>query len=270
MAPRHTTDNTAEAHLETGTTMKRDLETTVAPTTAGNDWHRKRSKPTAWTSRAPSPATHARASPFRFGRGTDDGPTLPTGGQRPTSGKPLCVCLLTTAPGDGPRDGRAHQPHDHVDHDAVRAVSRAARRLVHDGANLGGRAGGRLLGGLVGGRQGGGCFYDPAGISTGQVLLTDIACAFILLSSPHEFHLEPSALDVFPRYLSFGVGLDPRQAQMYGPALGPILVGLCFGMVNFVTTETAPGYSGATMNPARCFGMAVASGDWSSELLLCL
>ncbi|KAK8039968.1 aquaporin- Major intrinsic protein family [Apiospora rasikravindrae] len=67
------------------------------------------------------------------------------------------------------------------------------------------------------------------------------------------------------RYLSFGVGLDPRQAQMYGPALGPILVGLCFGMVNFVTTGTAPGYSGATMNPARCFGMAVASGDWSKQ-----
>ncbi|KAK8086129.1 aquaporin-like protein [Apiospora phragmitis] len=70
------------------------------------------------------------------------------------------------------------------------------------------------------------------------------------------------------RYLSFGVGLDPRQAQMYGPALGPILVGLCFGMVNFVTTGTAPGYSGASMNPARCFGIAVASGDWSSEPLL--
>ncbi|KAK7920158.1 hypothetical protein PG985_008180 [Apiospora marii] len=95
--------------------------------------------------------------------------------------------------------------------------------------------------------HGGGCFYDPAGISTGQVLLTDIACGFILL------------------YLSFGVGLDPRQAQMFGPALGPILVGLCFGMVNFVTTGTAPGYSGATMNPARCFGMAVASGDWSKQ-----
>ncbi|KAK8024901.1 hypothetical protein PG990_002724 [Apiospora arundinis] len=95
--------------------------------------------------------------------------------------------------------------------------------------------------------HGGGCFYDPSGISTAQVLLTDICCGFILL------------------YISFGVGLDPRQAQMYGPALGPILVGLCFGMVNFVTTGTAPGYGGATMNPARCFGMAVASGDWSEQ-----
>lgn len=75
---------------------------------------------------------------------------------------------------------------------------------------------------------------------------------------------------LYCRYISFGVGLDPRQAQMYGPALGPILVGLCFGMVNFVTTGTAPGYGGATMNPARCFGMAVASGDWSGEFPLSL
>lgn len=82
---------------------------------------------------------------------------------------------------------------------------------------------------------------------------------------PWEFHPGPPILDALLRYLSFGVGLDPRQAQMYGPSLGPILVGLCFGIVNFVTTGTAPGYSGATMNPARCFGVAVASGDWSSE-----
>ncbi|KAK7978494.1 MIP transporter [Apiospora saccharicola] len=61
--------------------------------------------------------------------------------------------------------------------------------------------------------HGGGCFYDPAGISTGQVLLTDIACGFILLGLPREFHLEPSALDVFLRYLSFGVGLDPDRRR---------------------------------------------------------
>ncbi|KAK8129236.1 hypothetical protein PG999_001616 [Apiospora kogelbergensis] len=66
------------------------------------------------------------------------------------------------------------------------------------------------------------------------------------------------------RYLSSGVGLDPREAYMFGPALGPALGGLCFGLVNFVATGTAPGYGGVTMITTRCFGMAVASGDWAT------
>ncbi|KAK8092199.1 Aquaporin NIP2-1 [Apiospora kogelbergensis] len=68
-----------------------------------------------------------------------------------------------------------------------------------------------------------------------------------------------------PPYLSFGVGVDPRQAEMFGPALGLALVGLCFGLVNFVATGTAPVYGGVTMSLARCSGMAVASGDWAKQ-----
>ena len=53
---------------------------------------------------------------------------------------------------------------------------------------------------------------------------------------------------------------------MFGPQLTPVLVGLSFGMVAFVNSATAPGYSGANMNPAKCFGFAVATGDFSSKL----
>ncbi|KAK8073659.1 hypothetical protein PG994_004558 [Apiospora phragmitis] len=66
-------------------------------------------------------------------------------------------------------------------------------------------------------------------------------------------------------FLIFGVGLDPRQAALFGPHLVPILVGLCFGAVAFVSQGLAPGYAGANMNPAKCFGIAVATNDYSAQ-----
>jgi hypothetical protein len=32
-------------------------------------------------------------------------------------------------------------------------------------------------------------------------------------------------------FIAFGVGLDPRQREVFGPALSPILVRLPFGLV---------------------------------------
>jgi glycerol uptake facilitator-like aquaporin len=64
------------------------------------------------------------------------------------------------------------------------------------------------------------------------------------------------------RFLAFGVGLDPRQALVFGPQLGPILVGMTLGLVSFATTGTAGGFTGANMNPARCFAFAVARGSF--------
>jgi glycerol uptake facilitator-like aquaporin len=83
-------------------------------------------------------------------------------------------------------------------------------------------------------------------------------------------------------FLSFGVGLDPRQRVVFGPTLGPIFVGLILGICSFGTGFIRPGYSGVCMssflcllcllwmglltegcnvaaNPARCFGAFAGS-----------
>ncbi|RYO96808.1 hypothetical protein DL765_011381 [Monosporascus sp. GIB2] len=95
--------------------------------------------------------------------------------------------------------------------------------------------------------QGTGCFYDSSVLTTGQVLIMESAADFIIL------------------FLVFGVGLDPRQSHVFGPHLVPALVGLSFGVVAFVNSATAPGYGGANMNPAKCFGFAVATQDFSTQ-----
>jgi glycerol uptake facilitator-like aquaporin len=61
-------------------------------------------------------------------------------------------------------------------------------------------------------------------------------------------------------FVTFGVGLDPRQRQIVGPTLSPFLVGLALGSLSFSSAFTRYGYGGASMNPARCFGAFVGSG----------
>jgi hypothetical protein len=39
-------------------------------------------------------------------------------------------------------------------------------------------------------------------------------------------------------FLSFSVGLDPRQREVFGPALGPVFVGIIPSMVNALPTDT--------------------------------
>ncbi|KAK7973987.1 hypothetical protein PG989_015835 [Apiospora arundinis] len=95
--------------------------------------------------------------------------------------------------------------------------------------------------------HGGGCFYDSSVLEPTQVLLIEVVSCFILL------------------FLIFGVGLDPRQAALFGPHLVPVLVGLCFGVVAFVSQGLVPGYAGANMNPAKCFGIAIATNDYSAQ-----
>ncbi|KAL4924207.1 aquaporin-like protein [Aspergillus undulatus] len=60
-------------------------------------------------------------------------------------------------------------------------------------------------------------------------------------------------------FLAFGIGLDPRQRAVFGPALGPILVGFVVAMCTFFTGVGRGGYTGISGNPARCFGAMVAS-----------
>ncbi|KAJ9610556.1 hypothetical protein H2200_005333 [Cladophialophora chaetospira] len=60
-------------------------------------------------------------------------------------------------------------------------------------------------------------------------------------------------------FLAFGVGLDPRQREVFGPSLGPIFVGLAVGSIALLTAYTLPGFGGAGLNAARCFGVFVGS-----------
>ncbi|KIV89951.1 hypothetical protein PV10_07305 [Exophiala mesophila] len=65
--------------------------------------------------------------------------------------------------------------------------------------------------------------------------------------------------DLLLLIMAFGVGLDPRQAELFGPALGPVLVGLAAGSTALSLAFSKPGYGGASLNPARCFGVFVGS-----------
>ncbi|PGH27453.1 hypothetical protein AJ80_00932 [Polytolypa hystricis UAMH7299] len=56
-------------------------------------------------------------------------------------------------------------------------------------------------------------------------------------------------------FLAFGVGLDPRQGGIYGATLSPWLVGIALALLSWCSSFTRPGYYGASMNPARCFGV---------------
>ncbi|KAK9369801.1 aquaporin TIP4-2 [Lipomyces kononenkoae] len=61
-------------------------------------------------------------------------------------------------------------------------------------------------------------------------------------------------------FFAFGTALDPRQTLIYSAALAPWLVGLALGLLSFGSSFTRPGYGGASMNPARCFGAYVGIG----------
>jgi glycerol uptake facilitator-like aquaporin len=100
--------------------------------------------------------------------------------------------------------------------------------------------------GRPGGRNGiiPGCWMDPSLVTAGEaVVLETVTCLSLI-------------------FLAFGIGLDPRQKVVYGPALGPLLIGLALGLCTFATGVVRPGYTGASMNPARCFGMMAAEGRW--------
>ncbi|KAL2819736.1 aquaporin-like protein [Aspergillus granulosus] len=86
-----------------------------------------------------------------------------------------------------------------------------------------------------------GCYMDPSMISTGSAFVIEATTDFAMV------------------FLSFGVGLDPRQREVFGPALGPIFVGIIVGMCTFFTGISREGYTGFSGNPARCFGAMVGS-----------
>ncbi|KAI9731042.1 MAG: hypothetical protein M1834_005505 [Cirrosporium novae-zelandiae] len=91
--------------------------------------------------------------------------------------------------------------------------------------------------------RGGGCYLITPQVSPGQAFVIEMMSTFILL------------------VLAFGVGLDPRAAENFGP-LGPPLVGLSLGLVTFAGSNLVAngGYTGPSINPTRCFAFAVARG----------
>ncbi|KAK5728208.1 hypothetical protein LTR17_012113 [Elasticomyces elasticus] len=88
-----------------------------------------------------------------------------------------------------------------------------------------------------------GCTVDPSLVSRGQLFVLEYMFASALI------------------FTAFGVGLDPRQGKVFGPALSPILVGLTLGFSTLASSFVKPGYSGNSFNSARCLGLMVAKGD---------
>lgn len=90
---------------------------------------------------------------------------------------------------------------------------------------------------------------DTSLIDNGQAFLIEAVLSFVLV------------------FLAFGVGLDPRCGAMFGPVVGPLLVGASLGLVSFSSIGLAAGYPGASMNPARCFSFSVARRDFHGTIL---
>ncbi|XP_068646609.1 uncharacterized protein [Aristolochia californica] len=82
------------------------------------------------------------------------------------------------------------------------------------------------------------------GVETSQGLCLEIICTFFFLFGP-----------VF-------VTFDSRQVRAYGSAMVLIQVAAVLGLLTFVslTVTNKKGYSGASMNPAKCLGPALVHG----------
>ncbi|BCR91654.1 aquaporin [Aspergillus chevalieri] len=87
----------------------------------------------------------------------------------------------------------------------------------------------------------GGCYVDTELVPVKDALVIEFMSCLVLV------------------YVAFGVALDPRQASLFGHAASPWLVGLVLGIVSWGSAFTREGYIGASVNPARCFGVYVAS-----------
>ncbi|KAE8420232.1 MIP transporter [Aspergillus pseudocaelatus] len=111
------------------------------------------------------------------------------------------------------------------------------------GQTLGGALAGFMLQSAYGSRDFtvGGCTVNTRLVPVDEAFLLEFIFCLVLI------------------FLSFGVGLDPRQGSIYGAALSPFLVGMTLGVVSWGSSFTRAGYAGASLNPARCFGVYVAT-----------
>ncbi|KAE8145115.1 aquaporin-like protein [Aspergillus avenaceus] len=125
----------------------------------------------------------------------------------------------------------------------ARIISFPRAVLYLAGQTLGGALAGFAIHAAYGSRKFtvGGCHVDTSLVPVNAALVIEFFSCLILI------------------FLAFGVALDPRQAKIFGHATGPWLVGVVLGVVCWATAFTRPGYIGASLNPARCFGAYVAS-----------
>lgn len=72
-----------------------------------------------------------------------------------------------------------------------------------------------------------GCTIETSLISYGEAYVLEAGTALVVI------------------FVAFGVGLDPRQGQVLGPALSPVLVGLTVGLSTFGTGIVREGWYGA-------------------------
>ncbi|CAO2648526.1 Nn.00g077930.m01.CDS01 [Neocucurbitaria sp. VM-36] len=72
-----------------------------------------------------------------------------------------------------------------------------------------------------------GCYIDTNSVTPGEAYALESMTSLALI------------------FIAFGVGLDPRQREVFGPALSPILVGLALAISIFASGVARPGYSGA-------------------------
>ncbi|KAB8216171.1 aquaporin-like protein [Aspergillus novoparasiticus] len=125
----------------------------------------------------------------------------------------------------------------------ARIISFPRAILYMAGQTLGGALAGFAIHTAYGSRDFtvGGCHVDTSLVPVNAALIIEFFACLVLI------------------FLAFGVALDPRQAKIFGHAAGPWLVGVVLGVVCWATAFTRPGYIGASLNPARCFGVYVAS-----------
>lgn len=73
----------------------------------------------------------------------------------------------------------------------------------------------------------GGCAIDQSLVPVDEAFLLEFMFSLILI------------------FLSFGVGLDPRQGKIYGAALSPFLVGMVLGTLSWSSGYVRRGFAGA-------------------------
>jgi len=73
--------------------------------------------------------------------------------------------------------------------------------------------------------------------------------------------LAETMFSFFSLFIAFGTALDPGQREIYGPLLGPFFVSITLALVIFIGGGLEAGWTGPSMNPARCFGPAIAMSN---------